>query len=94
MCWVLGKALHIPVQEIQKPGLLHFLEEAVEGSGVKGSSQSHVADEHRGRLLALLAHSASSPKVRPPHGVAFLPILASCMFITFQALLSELLDAG
>lgn len=60
---------------------------------MKGPSQSHTADEPRGRLLAQLVHLASKPKVCLLHGLAFLPHLASWMSVTFQALLSELLDA-
>lgn len=60
---------------------------------VKGPSQRHTADECRGRLLAQLVNLVFKPKVCLLHGPAFLPHLASCMFITFQALCSELLDA-
>lgn len=44
------------------------------------------------RLLAQFVHLASKPKVCVPHCMAFLPILTSYMFTTFQALLSELLE--
>lgn len=93
MCSLPGDALHSPAQAMLKPGFLLLQKSHGRAQRVKGPSQSHTADEPRGRFLAQLVHLASKGKVYLLRGLPLLPHSASCMFMTFQVLLSALLVA-